>query len=116
MNSNRLSISQRHEDGWLVLSLAGNVDASTFQDFEELLTRAAQGRLWLRLEMQGLRSINSTGLGLLMATHRHLREKGGRLEIRGLSPQMTNIFNLLGLSRLLDEDDPDEGAAGVVAR
>ena len=108
-----LSITRREQDGWHVLTLAGAVDASTFQDFEEALTQLAEGgALWLQLELGELRAINSTGLGLLLATHRQLRQHGGRLEIRGLSAEITNVFNLLGLSRLLDEGD--EGTAGVV--
>jgi anti-sigma B factor antagonist len=110
-----LSIAQREQDGWVVLSLAGRVDLGTFLELEERLSRIAEeGVLLLRLEMQGLTSINSTGLGLLMAIHRHLRAQGGRLEIHGLSTETTSVFNLLGMARLMD--DGDGGAAGVAAR
>ncbi len=114
MPQSRFQTTTRDEDIWRVLTLEGSVDVSTFAVFEEELTRPVeQGALFLKLELQGLKSINSTGLGLLMAAHRQLRQSGGRLVIEGMSAEITNIFNLLGFAGLVDED---EGEASVAVR
>lgn len=86
-----------------ILRLEGYVDAHTFAEFEEELTRLTdkEKQYNLLLDLEKLTYINSTGLGLLMATFRQVRQHGGDLVIAKMSDKITNIFNLLGFSRLI---------------
>ncbi len=85
-----------------VLRLEGYVDAHTFAEFEEELTKLVEdGYYNLLLDLEKLTYINSTGLGLLMATFRQVRQHQGDLVIAKMSDKITNIFNLLGFSRLI---------------
>jgi len=86
-----------------ILRLEGYVDAHTFAEFEEELTRLTdkEGQFNLLLDLEKLTYINSTGLGLLMATFRQVRQHNGDLVIAKMSDKITNIFNLLGFSRLI---------------
>lgn len=86
-----------------ILRLEGYVDAHTFTEFEEELTRLTdrEKQYNLLLDLEKLTYINSTGLGLLMATFRQVRQHGGDLVIAKMSDKITNIFNLLGFSRLI---------------
>ena len=86
-----------------ILRLEGYVDAHTFAEFEEELTRLTdrEQQYNLLLDLEKLTYINSTGLGLLMATFRQVRQHGGDLVIAKMSDKITNIFNLLGFSRLI---------------
>lgn len=85
-----------------ILRLEGYVDAHTFTDFEEELTKLVEGGHYnLLLDLEKLTYINSTGLGLLMATFRQARQGHGDLVIAKMSDKITNIFNLLGFSRLI---------------
>ena len=85
-----------------ILRLEGYVDAHTFTDFEEELTKLVEGGNHnLLLDLEKLTYINSTGLGLLMATFRQVRQFQGDLVIAKMSDKITNIFNLLGFSRLI---------------
>ncbi|RYX81234.1 anti-sigma factor antagonist [bacterium] len=86
-----------------ILRLEGYVDAHTFAEFEEELTRLTdkENQFNLLLDLEKLTYINSTGLGLLMATFRQVRQHNGDLVIAKMSDKITNIFNLLGFSRLI---------------
>src|SRR5687768_11097840 len=85
-----------------ILRLEGYVDAHTFTDFEEELNKLVEGGQYhLLLDLEKLTYINSTGLGLLMATFRQVRQYEGDLVIAKMSDKITNIFNLLGFSRLI---------------
>lgn len=85
-----------------IVRLEGYVDAHTFTDFEEELTKLVEaGHFRLLLDLERLTYINSTGLGLLMATFRQVRQQQGDLVIAKMSDKITNIFNLLGFSRLI---------------
>ena len=94
-----------------VLRLEGYVDAHTFTEFEEELTRLVEsGQYNLLLDLEKLTYINSTGLGLLMATFRQVRQQNGDLVIAKMSDKITNIFNLLGFSRLIHTYATEEEA------
>jgi anti-anti-sigma factor len=110
-----LSFRQHDEGDWHVIHLDGYVDAHTFTNLAEELTRLVeQGKYKIKLDLEKLTYINSTGLGLLLATHRQLRQHGGKLVIEKVSYKISNILNLLGFSRLMDNDD--EGLSGVTVR
>jgi len=94
-----------------ILRLEGYVDAHTFTDFEEELTKLVEGGHYnLLLDLEKLTYINSTGLGLLMATFRQVRQFQGDLVIAKMSDKITNIFNLLGFSRLIHTYPTEEEA------
>lgn len=101
------------EGKWCVMQLQGSVDAFTFHDLEDALTRLVEaGSYYLKFDLENVVSINSTGMGLLLATHRQVRRKGGRLVVEKMGADIANIFNLLGLLQLLDGHN-EEGFAGV---
>jgi anti-anti-sigma factor len=94
-----------------ILRLEGYVDAHTFTEFEEELTQLVEsGKYYLLLDLEKLTYINSTGLGLLMATFRQVRQHSGDLVIAKMSDKITNIFNLLGFSRLISTYPTEEEA------
>jgi anti-anti-sigma factor len=94
-----------------ILRLEGYVDAHTFTDFEEELNKLVEsGQYNLLLDLEKLTYINSTGLGLLMATFRQVRQYEGDLVIAKMSDKITNIFNLLGFSRLIHTYPTEEEA------
>ena len=110
-----LHIARHEADGWQVLRLEGDVDAHTFPDFEDELTRLLRrGDVFIKLDLERVNSINSTGLGLLLATFRQARQRGGKIVIARASQKVRDILLLLGCGPLLDDDD--EGMAGVGAR
>jgi anti-sigma B factor antagonist len=112
-----LNLAQHDDGDWHIIRLEGYVDAHTFTDFEEKLTHLVDiGKYKIKLDLEKLTYINSTGLGLLVATYRQVRQHGGDLVIENLSPRISNIFNLLGFSRLMHDDDQDQGLAGVAVR
>ncbi len=103
------------EGKWCVIQLQGSVDALTFPDLEDALTRLVEaGSYHLKLDLENVVAINSTGMGLLLATHRQVRRKGGRLVVERMRADIANIFSLLGFLQLLDGDEG--GSADVAVR
>jgi anti-anti-sigma factor len=86
----------------LVVHLRGSVDAHTFGSFEEQISALlSQGAHHLLLDFQGLDYINSTGLGFLLGLSRQMDEQNGKLVIANMTDKIHNIFDLLGISRLM---------------
>jgi anti-sigma B factor antagonist len=53
------------------------------------------------IDMSGLRSIDSSGVGAVVSLYKRVRAQGGRVSIHGLQGQPLAIFQLLRLDRLM---------------
>lgn len=85
-----------------VVHVSGYIDAHSFPRFQqEILTLLNQGNNHLLIDLRNATYICSTALGLLMSVFRQVRHNAGDLVVSGLSDKIANIFNLLGISKLI---------------
>jgi anti-anti-sigma factor len=90
----RLDIGVASSDGVAVISVAGELDVSNHQRLRECLREVSEaGATEVILDVEQLTFMDSTGLSVLVATHRRMEAAGGRFSV--LAP--TNI-----VKRLLD--------------
>lgn len=97
-------VTRREPD--VVVQISGEVDISN----ADMLGDAIQE--WLRtnpgdltLECEGLRFIDSTGLGLTVRLNNELLERGHRLVLSGLSPAVRRPFEVTNLTEVLEVRD-----------
>ena len=87
------------ESGVTVVKPGRNIVASMADSFREDLKRVVEQEAVKKVTMDltGVEMLDSVGLGLLIATHNSLSERGGSLSIRGAGE---DILKLLGTMRL----------------
>jgi anti-sigma B factor antagonist len=85
-------ISCRLGDG-IVLVVSGDIDIATASRVEHELLRAEAHDLVV-LDLSRLSFMDSTGLHLILAADRRIRERGGRLLIVQGPPQIRRLFEL----------------------
>ena len=94
-----------------ILSLIGEVDASNSvlldQSMQEILQ---QGTTFLLIDGNQLGYISSAGLGVFMSYLDDFSEQGIRFAIFGLNEQVSQVFKILGLDRLI-QIVPDKSTA-----
>ena len=94
-----------------ILRLIGEVDASNSvlldQSMQEILQK---GDTFLLIDGSQLGYISSAGLGVFMSYLDDFSEQGIRFAIFGLNEQVTEVFKILGLDRLI-QIVPDKYAA-----
>jgi anti-sigma B factor antagonist len=99
-----------------VIALEGNImggpDASSLNSqIHELL---GGGRKVLVLDMTGVQYINSSGLGLLIATVNAVRSAGGTLKVAGASEKIRALIKITKLEGLFEMyPSVDEAVAAV---
>ncbi|MCF6227571.1 MAG: anti-sigma factor antagonist [Planctomycetes bacterium] len=77
----------------------GAIDATTVISFESQLKQLQQdGYTNFVLDMQGIKYVNSTGLGSLVATADNLEKVGGGLALIRVHPKVKVVFDMLGLN------------------
>ncbi len=84
------------------VAVFGEVDAVSAPELEACLAEAAgAGCAELELDFSGLGFIDSSGLSVLAAAHKQLRESGIQLVIASPPPPARRIFDISGLDQVL---------------
>ncbi len=98
-----VEINRKNEAGTEVLTVQGEVDASSSIDLDQAIAACVQtGATKILIDCTGLDYISSAGLGVFMSYVEEFREKGVRMVIFGLNNRVAHTFSLLGLAELMD--------------
>jgi anti-sigma B factor antagonist len=85
-------------DGRHVVSAAGELDVHTAPTLQaELDPLSTQAAAALVVDLTDVGFIDSTGLGVLVTTLKHVREAGGTLDVVVTAPRVLKVFALTGL-------------------
>lgn len=94
----------------------GAIDATTVISFESQLKQLQEdGYTNFVLDMQGIKYVNSTGLGSLVATADNLEKVGGGLALIRVHPKVKVVFDMLGLNSFFRIFTNEEEAVAFLA-
>ena len=97
------SFDRSERDGVTVLTLAGNLDASTSGGLKlEVIALENAQQKRVAVDLGKLTLIDSTGVGVLISLFKRTRALGGTVQFAALNGQPKEIFRLLRLDRSLD--------------
>jgi anti-sigma B factor antagonist len=92
----------KQEEAATVIELVGDLDFHTARRLREtLLGLHAQGSNNVVLDMSRLEFIDSSGLSVLVAGLKRLRNSDGNLSLRAVPEQTKRVLEVSGLSRVL---------------
>jgi anti-sigma B factor antagonist len=92
---------RQDENGRQVVVVRGEIDVATSPALrEELYSTIDRGARTLVVDLSKLSFIDSSGLGVLVATLKHIRERDGELILRGLDHPAMRVFEITGLTEL----------------
>ena len=94
-----LSLRFGLDDGTVVVHVTGEVDASTAPTLRTALESVIddQGNLSVRLELGGMRFIDSAGLIVLLGASTRLRARNGRMILANPVPSARRALETAGL-------------------
>lgn len=86
-----------------IIHLSGVVDASTIDEFENVLEfLISQSYFKFIVDLSQVDFISSAGWGIFVSELKRLRENGGDLVLVGMEPDITDVFLLLELDTILE--------------
>jgi anti-sigma B factor antagonist len=94
-----LTIQARREPGYVVVTVAGEVDIATVARLRERLAALAAGGLPLVADLDQVSFIDATGLGALAGAWRRAVAHGASLQVVCARPQTRRLFRVTGLDR-----------------
>lgn len=88
----------------LCIALEGELDHHSAEALRLRLDRAiARCRGGLILDFARVTMMDSSGIGLLIGRYKKLKERGLRLFVKNVSPQVDKLFCLSGLYRIIEK-------------
>jgi anti-sigma B factor antagonist len=92
-------------DGRVTARLSGDLDIVTSDDVKRDLAHLVDaGHRALTLDISKVGFVDSSGLGVLVALHRHVESQGGRFVVRSVPPQVQRLFEITRIGDLLIVD------------
>jgi anti-anti-sigma factor len=86
------------ERGAHVVEVRGEINLVTFADVKASLEAAIDAEAqWIILDLEDVGFVDSSGVGLLLATQRRLQAGGGTLIVVCPNPLVRNIFERCGI-------------------
>lgn len=96
-----LLLDSRTEGRWAVLSVKGDVDIYTAPRLRERIIQLAdEGSLHIVVDLQGVEFMDSTGLSVLVAGLKRLKEHDGVLALVVTREPVLRILSITGLDRV----------------
>ena len=91
------------EDSVARLVIAGDVDLAVLSPIREAVTRclADEACTALTMDLSGVTFIDSSGLGVLVASRREAREAAKRFQVTGATGRTADIIEATGLTEYL---------------
>ena len=111
-----MKIDKRQRDGATILDLQGRI---TIGEGDVALREAVQeavgaGASSILLNMSRVRTIDSSGVGELIAAYTTVTNRGGKLGLFGLPKRVLGVLQITQLVTVLDIlEDEDEAVASV---
>ena len=93
-----LKVTTRSQGDHTVISVAGEIDLYTAPRLQsELMAALNENPARLIVDMSGVGFCDSTGINVLLAAHRHARERGGELQLAGPGSATRKVLQVTGL-------------------
>jgi anti-sigma B factor antagonist len=101
VNPGELLVRVSGADAGYEVRLLGELDMSTAPQLrEELLRLASNGATQVTVDLSELQFVDSTGLSVLIAGLRRLRERGGDMALRSPTPGTLRVLEITGLTEI----------------
>lgn len=97
-----MDVSERRQNGVVILSMKGRLDSSTSDEFEKnLLALVGSGEARFILDLKELDYISSAGLRVLLKAAKELKRKDGRICLCSVKDYVREIFEMSGFVAFL---------------
>lgn len=83
------------------MKIAGRLDTVTAPALSEAVNPLIESGATLILDCEKLEYVSSSGLRVILSTHKQLAAQGGRFAVRNLNREVRSVFDLTGFSRIL---------------
>ena len=101
-----MQYSIKKEREWFVIAIDGPLNFECIDDLKALFEKTLlDGAKYVRLNLKKVPVSNSSGIGCLLMFYKNLKKRGGTLVIRGISKNLSEMFSLLKIDKVLQIEE-----------
>lgn len=103
--ASRIKISTSRDEALdvVIITLSGRLDIHSLETFRYTIQEELNQKNYrILLDMKEISFIISTYIGLILTFQKHVKENGGDLKLTSLCQEVSNIFELMGISSMLN--------------
>jgi len=98
-------------DGMVCVAVEGFLDAHTFEQMETTINKLfTESTYKVMVELSKVDYISSAGAGVFIGAIGTAQENGGNIILMNPTPNVKEVFDLLGLSQLFQFAESEDGA------
>ncbi|MDO4759068.1 MAG: STAS domain-containing protein [Rikenellaceae bacterium] len=94
-----IKISQ--DQGAAIVQIVGRLDTVTAPELDQAVKPLIEPGAAVVFDCANMEYVSSSGLRVVLSTHKQLAALGGRFAVRNLNREVRSVFDLTGFSRLL---------------
>ena len=95
-----MKITVKDIQGICLMAISGRIDSSNSVDLESALYKAINENSRVIMDLADAEYISSSGLRVLLAGKKMLKERDGEMILISLQPVVRDVFEIAGLGRL----------------
>ena len=105
-----ISVDVKEADKTVEITVNGEIDAYTAPKLREtLFPLSEENGVQMIVDLTGVSYMDSTGLGVFVGVFKNVRANDGHFKIVGLSERLQRLFEITGLSDIIDISSQIEG-------
>ncbi len=90
------------QNGEKVVAIEGRVDTVTVSELETIVSPLWEmPSMTLVFDCEKMEYISSSGLRIILTTHKQITARGGKFILRNLTREVRSVLDLTGFSRIL---------------
>ena len=96
-----MEITILQENGATIVNIVDRLDTVTAPELDKAVKPLIELGATVVFNCEKMEYVSSSGLRVVLSTHKQLAAAGGRFIVRNLNPEVRSVFDLTGFSRLL---------------
>lgn len=89
------------ENGAAIVNIVGRLDTVTSPELDKTVQPLLKQGATIVLDCEKMEYLSSSGLRVVLSTHKQITALGGRLIVRNLNNEVRSVFDLTGFSFML---------------
>lgn len=89
------------ENNASIVKIIGRLDTVTSPDLDRAVKPLIEMGATVIFDCEQMEYVSSSGLRVVLATHKQLASVGGRFAVRNLNREVRTVFDMTGFSRML---------------
>ena len=98
-----MTINVERDFELVTLEITGRLDTTTAPNLESIVNELSEDTKELVFDISGVEYISSAGIRVLLGAHKKMNLNQGTMRIEKANEQVREVFEMTGLSNMLDE-------------